>query len=340
VQKKMQMSKPISTLWSRKWMSVMRRPRNQYLLLSLLLLSAMLVYFKDDVLEDAFQSPFCDPDGTCHEKPDQPSPRTIYSAKSKDQYEQWWSAHAALNNTAQHYSHRRAHLDHPQKRPLILFGDSITESWAGTNMQLPVPRTAGIPEIFQQTLASDQNRLDPLVLAIGGDQTQHLLYRLKHGQLLPAYANDSTAVFCVLIGTNNLGSGELPGPTVKGILAVVEYLMKNTKGHLLLLKLLPRGDGFRLGKLCPPRCSSSGKPFASFMPAVRKANDAITEGLGPLKQKYGSNRIELLDCGSRFLSNDTNEVESSLMPDFLHPNAEGHKILAECLLSSIKTIPT
>eukprot|EP00934_Nitzschia_sp_Nitz4_P008834 Nitzschia sp. Nitz4//scaffold69_size99277//34852//35877//NITZ4_004628-RA/size99277-processed-gene-0.57-mRNA-1//1//CDS//3329556700//8824//frame0 len=286
-------------------------------------------------------TPFCDADGTCHETPDEPSPRTVYSAKSRSQYEDWWNCHAALNRSAQEYVDQLASTSGNvvPSRPLILIGDSITESWLGTNMCNPTSRAVGIPEVLTTDIMSKPGRshLKPLVLAIGGDQTQHLLYRLQNGQLLPPYADDPSSIFVVMIGTNNLGAGELPGPTVKGVLAVAEYLLSNTKGTLLLLKVLPRGDSHRLAHICPPRCNSAGDPFASFMPAVNQLNQGISEGMNLLTEQYTPQRIRVLDCGNRFLlpPGSKTEVNETLMPDLLHPNTDGHRILGECIMHSV-----
>jgi lysophospholipase L1-like esterase len=294
------------------------------------------------------KTPMCDPSGAwCGEEPDRPSPRTIYSAKSKEQNDLWWNVHAALNRSTSEYAARRTNPSRqtPVLRSLILLGDSITETWLGTDMgRVDIPRTRGVPDILKKYLSSSEN-LDPLVLAIGGDQTQHLLYRLQQGQLLPAYADDPNAIFVILIGTNNLGSGFLPGPTIKGVHKVADYVLQNTKGHLLLLELLPRGDVHRLKGLCPPRCSPDGSPLDSFLPAVNKVNAAMREEIIPeIKQIHGENRVGLLDCGKPFRAeiNDDErkaaQVDRSLMPDDLHPNAAGHELLAQCMLAYIKSM--
>ena len=273
---------------------------------------------------------FCDRDGTCHEKPDQPSPRTIYSAKSQDQYEQWWKAHAILNQTALDYAAQLPTSRRVRgKRPLILYGDSITEAWRGLALQQPNnPRTLGIPDVLEETLGQSQYGLDILVAAISGDQTQHLLYRMQNGQLLPAFAQEESAVFVVLIGTNNLGSGELPGPTAQGIIAVIEYLLQHSKGYVLLLKLLPRGDDFRMRQLCPPRC------FKSFLPAIKAVNEALDEYMSNEEQQQ-QQRLRIVDCGQPFFTKDGTSVKKELMPDLLHPNADGHRMMANCIISAL-----
>lgn len=314
----------------------------RYVFLLSFVLAVIFIYCLETLYtDDIFAlTPFCDADGICHEKPEKPSPRTIYSAKSKYQFKLWWKSHATLNVTAQQYVERREKEgtnDVQTTRPLILIGDSITESWLGTSMGLPVDRAKGVPQVFKELLADYPGpKLDPLILAIAGDQTQHVLYRLEHGQMLPAYADDPTTIFVVLIGTNNIGSGELPNPATQGILAVADYILSNSQGYLLLLQNLPRGDSFRLPLICPPRCNSAGKPFLSFLPAIEELNQAVEVGVQELGERHGTRRLSLLDCGRSFVSKDGSDVNKNLMPDLLHPNAAGHKLLGECFLSYIR----
>mmetsp|Transcript_14625 Transcript_14625/g.32256 ORF Transcript_14625/g.32256 Transcript_14625/m.32256 type:complete len:207 (-) Transcript_14625:150-770(-) len=202
-----------------------------------------------------------------------------------------------------------------------------------------VARADGVPDVLKN-MATD-NKLDPLVLGIGGDQTQHLIYRLQNGELLPAFADEDNAVFVILIGTNNLGSGMLPDPTAKGVRAVAEYILDHTKGHLAVMDLLPRGDGkVKLPRLCPPRCRPDGDPFKSFIPAITKVNSRIDHMVPELQKEYGR-RIGHFDCGGKFLAaDDRNEVDINLMPDLLHPNKDGHKLLAQCMMQYINGIAT
>ena len=176
----------------------------------------------------------------------------------------------ALNEAANAYAKQRRYDQLAEKkkkksRPFILLGDSITESWVGTSYGTPSTRAAGVPKVLQELVQESQQQqqqqqklpLDPLILGISGDQTQHLLWRLQNGHLHPEYAEDPDALFVVLIGTNNLGAGELPGPTADGIIAVLQYLLDHTQGNIIYLEVLPRGDDHRLPALCPPRCQTS-----------------------------------------------------------------------------------
>lgn len=395
----------------------------------LLLVLAVAAYFANfrtnssSSMSDPFARPFCDP--TCHEEPDRPSPRTPYSARSKDQYDRWWAYFRVLNGQAEEYAEKRTRMAreeaarlHPQQpaseaasesattattlkmtRPLILLGDSITEAWVGTGSGVANPRTDGIPAVLDEELSGTAN-LDPLVLAISGDQTQHLLYRLQNGHLRAPYAsafasaggtasagttgvrspthpNDDdgddggigggahahppAAVFVVMIGTNNLGSGMGPGPTAAGVLAVADLLLEwsaASGGYVLLFEVLPRGDGPDvLPALCPPRCDVNGHPLESFLPDIDDVNRALRDGVDRLNGRYPNNsnnntvgggggssettttpRLTLVDCGRDFLSEPGDgqyvpvlDIRQDLMPDLLHPNTKGHRILAACI---------
>ena len=142
---------------------------------------------------------FCDADGTCHEEPSEPSPRTVYSSWTCEQYEKWWQFHAQLNATAASFENGST------GQPLVLLGDSITEAWLGTGLGDLRRRADGVPQVLQAWIQEEaqQHKIvwKPLVLAISGDQTQHLLWRLQNGQLLPEYALDPSTIFVIMVGT-------------------------------------------------------------------------------------------------------------------------------------------
>mmetsp|Transcript_31852 Transcript_31852/g.48136 ORF Transcript_31852/g.48136 Transcript_31852/m.48136 type:complete len:99 (+) Transcript_31852:2391-2687(+) len=98
------------------------------------------------------------------------------------------------------------------------------------------------------------------------------------------------------------------------------------------MKALPRSDVDKLSKLYGPRCDADGGPLKSFLPSIEEMTTAIEFNVVPkLKRKFGKQRISLMDCGKQFWeSKDSSSHETSddLMPDGLHPNAEGHTIIA------------
>ena len=264
-----------------------------------------------------------------------PSPRTPWSVFSAEQQTRWESFQSKLAGEAAAFRAGRG------RTRLVLLGDSITEAWRGTSYGNPSERTAGVPAVLHQTLGK-QFDASPLVLAISGDQTQHLLWRLQRGGELSAeVAADRSVVFVVMIGTNNLGHGHLPGEAADGVLAVARHLLSNAAGAVVLSTVLPRGDGGAvLPKLCPPRCNASGLPFRSFLPAVSKLNARLDKEAATLSDAYPG-RFRLATCGAPFLATAAEapeEVKLSLMPDRLHPGAEGSRILAECFAAAIRSL--
>jgi len=107
---------------------------------------------------------------------------------------------------------------------ILFLGDSITERWT--------------PEIWQETFAPR----GALNAGIDGDRTEHLLWRLDHGNL------DGTPpqVIVLLIGTNDLGHGRPPEIAAEGIRSDLIHLGERLPGvPILLLGLTPRSDRFR-----------------------------------------------------------------------------------------------
>ena len=114
-------------------------------ILLLIAFSALFLY-NNNINNSPFDQPFCDPDGTCHEAPDQGTPRTVYSTWNKEQFDGWWKFYEVLNEHAEVYANKRQAMYERgnttalRSRPLILLGDSITESWSGTGMGIPKQR--------------------------------------------------------------------------------------------------------------------------------------------------------------------------------------------------------
>ena len=284
-----------------------------------------------------YATPFCGPNGICGEKADEPSPRTKYSARSAEQMDLWTKAVEEESQRAITYN---LHLEALRAgggtaRPLILLGDSITESYLGSSYGQPQDRFADVPSVLNTEYAN----FEPLVLGISGDQTQHLLWRLMNGGILPEYASDPNAVYVVLIGTNNIGSGEEPGAVNQALRTIAQYLLEEVKGRIIFVELLTRGDVFRTKDICPPRCDKNGKPMPSFMPSINEVNTAMRENMSRLTRKYRG-RISTVNCNGVFVPDKASvakgeEANMALMPDSLHPNADGHHLLAQCVMKCI-----
>lgn len=245
----------------------------------------------------------------CFEQADVATPRTSFTGMSKP----CWVQQFETNKAAQPSS-------------VVLLGDSIFETLLGTSCGSPTPRALGGPQVLEEKYGKSAT-----VLAISGDQTQHLLWRLPFELSVGERHNASTYV--VLIGTNNLGRGHSPKSTVDGVQAVVKWLVDNTNGRVVLLDLLPRNDTATLSHLCPPHCDRRGLPLASFAPAIEATNLRLSSLFA---EKNEGSRVEIIrDCHRIFFTQSGSDLklDTNLMPDSLHPNAEGHRLLADCIFS-------
>jgi beta-glucosidase len=202
---------------------------------------------------------------------------------------------------------------------VVFLGDSITESWRGTNWGQACTRCDGLPQVFSQHFGQHK----AVALGIGCDGTQHLNWRLQHGEA----DGLNPAVAVVLIGTNNLGVCNATGPsTFEGMQAVLQTVRaKLPRSQILALGLYPRGRtvaGWRTG-LQPSEFSSRIETINMQLQAASLTN----------------HRLHYLDCSSVFLD-EHGDIVPALMPDFLHPSQRGAAALAQCLAPAINRLIT
>ena len=248
-----------------------------------------------------------------------------------------------------------------RRRSLVLFGDSITESWRGTSYGRKVSRAKGVPAVLNRTLG--RRWPSPIPLGIAADCTQHLLWRMAHGELTEPMARDPSFTAVLLIGTNNLGKGYTTDETVGGIVACANYLLNATRGRLLINGLLPRGDRRKRGR----------RKGRHFLEEVATVNAALNRTVvRDLSRTYPS-RVRYTDCGRPFYAAEApgasalassprraaaaglellkhgaaaiggtaavgervELVRRDLMPDRLHPNAAGQLLWGRCLVKAL-----
>ena len=135
------------------------------------------------------------------------------------------------------------------------------------------------------------------VLDIGyeGDRTQHLVWRGENGEL------DGYAAKCVMltVGTNN--GDDSPADTAAGIKKILGVIAKKQPtATTLLLPIFPRGSG------------------ASDVNRVR--NERVNS---MIKDYADGKKVVWVDFNDRWL--DANGDTKWVMPDGLHPNAEGYR---------------
>ena len=172
---------------------------------------------------------------------------------------------------------------------LLFLGDSITDNWRsrGSNVW---------NKFYGQRHAAN--------FGIGGDRTQHVLWRIEHGELDGLHPN----VLVLMIGTNNSNSDK-PEPIARAIEAIVQEIRtKCPKTKVLLLAVFPRNK-------------PADKP--TQMETIKKINEIIA------KLDNGKT-VRFLDINAGFLGPD-GKVPGDIMPDFLHPNEKGYEIWAEAM---------
>ncbi len=171
---------------------------------------------------------------------------------------------------------------------LLFVGDSITDGWLADG---------------RATWDREYAPRRPLNLGIGGDETQHVLWRLDHGEV----DGLRPKAVVLLIGTNNLGNGgHTPQQTAAGVGAVVDALRaKLPASPVLLLGLFPRDR-------------EAGDP-------LRRAVVAVNTLIAPLGTRPG---VTYLDLGPAFLRPD-GVLTTHVMPDYLHLSPAAYQTWAD-----------
>ncbi len=168
---------------------------------------------------------------------------------------------------------------------LLFLGDSITQGWHDNQVwkRHYGPRHAAN-------------------FGIGGDRTEHVLWRLEHGEV----EGIKPKVAVLMIGTNNAGSNSAED-IAAGITAIVKDLRERLpETHVLLLGVFPRGE----------------KPDKTRA-KLQQVNEQIS------KLDDGSH-VTYLDIGKAFLNPD-GTISREIMPDFLHLSAKGYRLWAEAM---------
>lgn len=171
---------------------------------------------------------------------------------------------------------------------LIFIGDSITQGWEGAGK-----------EVWEK-FYSKRNTVN---LGIGGDRTQHVIWRLDNGNL---YRIQPKAAV-IMIGTNNSGNNS-PQQIAEGVGVIVNQLRtKLPETKILLLAVFPRG--------------------ADKNDKRRLVNEATNEIISKLDD---GEHVHYLDIGPKFLEDD-GVLTREIMPDLLHLSPEGYTIWAESI---------
>lgn len=185
---------------------------------------------------------------------------------------------------------------------LLFLGDSITDAWGGVGHG----KKAAGGKIFAEEFVP----LHAANFGIGGDRTQHVLWRIENGEL----KGIQPKVIMLMIGTNNLG-GNTAEQIADGIKAIVKEIHERCpKTKVLLLGIFPRG-----AKPNPGRDK------------IKQINTTIA------KLDDGGKTVKYLDIGGKFLQPD-DTISKDIMLDFLHLSPKGYRIWADAVKEPINEL--
>ncbi len=178
---------------------------------------------------------------------------------------------------------------------LLFLGDSITDGWRGGGIN-----------VWNKYWAP----LKAANFGIGGDRVEHVLWRLRHGEL----DGIQPKLVVMMIGTNNGDSADDVALGIKTLL--VEIHNRSPKSKVLLLGIFPRSE---------------------HPDGAREKNDNVNKQIAKFSTYAEGRRIVYLDIGAKFLAPD-GTLPKDIMPDFLHPNEKGYQIWAEAIVDTVKQL--
>jgi len=184
--------------------------------------------------------------------------------------------------------------DNPGKCDIAFIGDSITQGWEGNG---------------KNVWTNYYSKRKCLNFGVGGDRTQHVLWRFENGQL--EGIKPKAAV--LMIGTNNSNKDDnTEGEILEGVQAIVEQMRQRLpETKILVLGIFPRGQTFS---------TQRGK--------ILQINQALAK-------LADGKMIHYLDFGSQLIEGD-GSISRKLMPDYLHLTEPGYEIWAKAIEPKLK----
>lgn len=176
------------------------------------------------------------------------------------------------------------------KAQLAFIGDSITQGWEGAGA-----------EIWNKYYKSR----GAINLGIGGDRTEHIIWRLTNGNL----GKIQPKVAVLMIGTNNTGHFlQDPQEVSAGVAKILDILKERLPDTKIILQaIFPRGS--------------------DEFDEKRLNNVAINQ---LIRRHADGDRVRFVELGDQFLEPD-GSISTSVMPDLLHLSEEGYRRWAEAL---------
>jgi platelet-activating factor acetylhydrolase IB subunit beta/gamma len=146
---------------------------------------------------------------------------------------------------------------------------------------------------------------------VGGDSLENIKWRILNGEL----EGINPKVIVILAGTNNLDK-DSEAVIVSGIGEIAEIIQaKLTNTKIVILGLLPRNS------------TETGINYGQKIVSINRQ----------LAVQYAGTEIIFKDIGA-ILRNEQGRVSAAIMPDGLHLNGEGYKLIGPTLRKIIEEI--
>ena len=169
---------------------------------------------------------------------------------------------------------------------LLFIGDSITDGWR-----------SGGKAVWDKYFAP----LKAANFGISGDRTEHVIWRLRNGELEGIHPR----LAVVMIGTNN--GSDSAADVALGIKTIIGDIQQRSPGtRILLLAIFPRSE---------------------HPDGTRKKNEEVNKIIAGYANPSDPKRVVFLDIGAKFLEAD-GTISKETMGDYLHPTAKGYEIWA------------
>ena len=181
---------------------------------------------------------------------------------------------------------------------LAFIGDSITHAWETNGKSV-------WDDFFSPRHAIN--------LGIGGDRTEHVIWRLQNGG---GFHKVHPEVAVVMIGTNNTGHFmQDPAEVAAGVERILKIIARQSPETTVVLHgIFPRG----------------GTPLDK----MRLNNQAINQRI---RRFADGKKVHWLDIGGTFLEGD-DSLTAEIMPDALHLSELGYQRWAEALEPKLKEL--
>jgi lysophospholipase L1-like esterase len=189
--------------------------------------------------------------------------------------------------------------DNPGNYDIAFIGDSITQGWEGAG---------------KNVWTNYYGKRKCLNFGVGGDRTEHVLWRFENGQL--DGIKPKAAV--LMIGTNNSNKNRdgteqySEAEILEGVLAIIKQIRQRLpETKLLVCGIFPRGQAFS---------TQRGKILQ-----INQALAKVADG----------KMIHYVDFGSQLVEAD-GSIAKTLMPDYLHLSEKGYEIWAQAIEPKLK----